>query len=154
MFHVQVSIRIFSYLHSAVSPTLAPRWAAIWHLRCAMPARLAKKYALGCPMALRLRFSARLGRRSLDFWSPERSWGSIVEAPGLDFRLLFRSFFRGCTPAAPSYFAGCTSGRLSTAQVPSGTAQTGPTSRRFRRTWRAGAGGGHPVKGHGSNRGE
>ena len=58
-------------------------------LRCAMRARLAKKYAPGCPMALRLHFFARLGRFSARTCSSEPPRGG----PGLDFRAQIRWFF-------------------------------------------------------------
>ena len=77
---MHISIRLFSYMNSGVSPRsllVGLRFGPCVATDCA---RLAKKYTPGCPMALWLRFSARLGSsgRSRDALGTLR--GSIFEA--------------------------------------------------------------------------
>ena len=75
-----ISIRLFSYLDSGVLPRSLLVWLRFGPRVATDCARLAKKYTPGCPMALWLRFSARLGSsgQSRDALGTLR--GSIFEA--------------------------------------------------------------------------
>ena len=74
------SIRLFSYLDSGVLPRSLLVWLRFGPRVATDCARLAKQYTPGCPMALWLRFSARLGSsgQSRDALGTLR--GSIFEA--------------------------------------------------------------------------
>ena len=75
-----LSIRLFSYLNSGLLPRSLLVWLRFGPCVATDCARLAKKYTPGCPMALWLRFSARLGSsgQSRDALGTLR--GSIFEA--------------------------------------------------------------------------
>ena len=74
--YVYIYIYPFAYSHTCTRPTRSRALLAGLRsglLRCALLARLAKKNAPGCPQALLVRFSARLGAPDLDFARPRAS---------------------------------------------------------------------------------